>query len=144
MNESSDIRLTTIPLNNGTGQMPALGFGTLMPDPAVTISATRAALEAGFRHLDCAEQYRNESEMGEPSHGSIAAGGIAREDIFFTTKLWNTNHRPERVGPAFEKSLQRFRLNYLDLYLIAPHSHFNPATSRIRGIGTAMSFTTRK
>lgn len=126
MNESSDIRLTRIPLNNGSGQMPALGFGTLIPDPAMTIAATRDALEAGFRHLDCAERYRNESEVGEALHSTIAAGGIAREDIFVTTKLWNTNHRPERVGPAFEKSLQRLWLNYLDLYLIHTPFAFQP------------------
>jgi len=118
MAESSDLRLTKMPLNNGSGHMPALGFGTLIPDPAVTITATRDALEAGFRHFDCAERYRNEREVGEALQAGLAAGGIAREDIFVTTKLWNTNHRPERVEPAFEASLNRLRLNYLDLYLI--------------------------
>ena len=56
----SDLRLTTLPLNNGTGQMSALGFGTLIPDPALTRTATRDALDAGFRHFDCAERHRNE------------------------------------------------------------------------------------
>ncbi len=98
--------------------MPLLGFGTLIPDKALTISATRDALEAGFRHFDAAERYRNESEVGEALQAGLAAGGIAREDIFVTTKLWNTNHRPERVEPAFEASLKRLKLNYLDLYLI--------------------------
>ena len=98
--------------------MPALGFGTLIPDPAVTISATRGALEAGFRHFDCAERYRNECEVDEALQAGLAAGGIAREDIFVTTKLWNSNHRPERVEAAFEASLDRLKLNYLDLYLI--------------------------
>ena len=60
--ESSDFRTATRPLNNGAGQMPVLGFGTLIPDAATTISATRDALEAGFRHFDCAERYRNERE----------------------------------------------------------------------------------
>jgi alcohol dehydrogenase (NADP+) len=115
---SFDLRLTRIPLNNGRGHMPALGFGTLIPDAAVTITATRDALEAGFRHFDCAERYRNEREVGEALQAGLAAGGIAREDIFVTTKLWNTNHRPERVEPAFDASLDRLRLNYLDLYLI--------------------------
>jgi alcohol dehydrogenase (NADP+) len=118
MLESSDFRTTRMALNNGSGHMPALGFGTLIPDPAVTITATRAALEAGFRHFDCAERYRNEREVGEALQAGLAAGGIAREDIFVTTKLWNSNHRPERVEPAFEASLDRLRLNYLDLYLI--------------------------
>src|SRR5262250_2173771 len=114
MTESSDLRLTRIPLSNGSGHMPALGFGTLIPDPAVTKSATRDALEAGFRHFDCAERYRNEREVGEALEAGLATEGIAREDIFVTTKLWNSNHRPERVKPAFEASLDRLRLSYLD------------------------------
>ncbi len=60
MIESFDLRMTRIPLNHGAGHMPALGFGTLIPDAAVTITATRDALEAGFRHFDCAERYGNE------------------------------------------------------------------------------------
>jgi alcohol dehydrogenase (NADP+) len=123
---SSDFRNAKIPLNNGSGHMPPLGFGTLIPDAAVTISATRDALEAGFRHFDCAERYRNESEVGEALQAGLAAGGIEREDIFVTTKLWNTNHRPERVEPAFEASLDRLRLNYLDLYLIHTPFAFQP------------------
>jgi alcohol dehydrogenase (NADP+) len=118
MIESADFRTASIPLNHGAGRMPVLGFGTLIPDAAVTISATKGALEAGFRHFDCAERYRNEREVGGALHAGFATGGIARGDIFVTTKLWNTNHRPERVEPAFEASLDRLRLNYLDLYLI--------------------------
>jgi len=106
--------------------MPALGFGTLIPDAAGTITATRNALEAGFRHLDCAERYRNEREVGEALHTGMAAAGIAREHIFVTTKLWNTNHRPERVAPAFEASLNRLGLEYLDLYLIHTPFAFQP------------------
>jgi alcohol dehydrogenase (NADP+) len=126
MIESSDPRLKRIPLNHGAGQMPALGFGTLIPDAAVTITATRDALEAGFRHFDCAERYRNEHEVGSALHAGLAAGGIAREDIFVTTKLWNSNHRPERVEPAFEASLERLGLAYLDLYLIHTPFAFQP------------------
>ena len=122
----SDLRLTKMPLNNGSGYMPALGFGTLIPDAAVTKTATRGALEAGFRHFDCAERYRNEREVGEALQVALAAAGIAREDIFVTTKLWNTNHRPERVEPAFEASLDRLRLRYLDLYLIHTPFAFQP------------------
>jgi alcohol dehydrogenase (NADP+) len=118
MVEPADLRMTRVPLNHGAGQMPALGFGTLIPDPAVTISATRGALEAGFRHFDCAERYRNEREVGTALQAGLAAGNLARGDIFVTTKLWNSNHRPERVEPAFEASLERLGLKYLDLYLI--------------------------
>jgi alcohol dehydrogenase (NADP+) len=126
MTESSDLRLRRMALNNGNGHMPALGFGTLIPDPALTKTATRDALEAGFRHFDCAERYRNEAEVGEALQTGLAANGIAREDIFVTTKVWNTNHRPERVEPAFEGSLERLRLNYLDLYLIHTPFAFQP------------------
>jgi len=126
MIESTDLQLARIPLNHGAGQIPVLGFGTLIPDPAVTISATRDALEAGFRHFDCAERYRNEREVGDALQEGLSAGKIPREDLFVTTKLWNTNHRPERVDPAFNASLDRLRLNYLDLYLIHTPFAFQP------------------
>jgi diketogulonate reductase-like aldo/keto reductase len=118
MIEPCDFRLKRIALNHGGGSMPAIGFGTLIADAAITISATKDALEAGYRHFDCAERYRNEREVGDALQAGLAAGGIAREDIFVTTKLWNSNHRPERVKPAFDASLERLRLDYLDLYLI--------------------------
>lgn len=126
MIESSDLRMRRMPLNHGSGNMPALGFGTLIPDAAVTVSATRNALEAGFRHFDCAERYQNEREVGVALQAGLSAGGIAREDIFVTTKLWNSNHRPERVEPAFEASLDRLGLKYLDLYLIHTPFAFQP------------------
>ena len=126
MIESSDFRTKRMPLTHGADHMPALGFGTLIPDAAETITATRDALEAGFRHFDCAERYRNEREVGETLQAGMAAGGVAREDIFVTTKLWNTNHRPERVEPAFEASLNRLRLEHLDLYLIHTPFAFQP------------------
>lgn len=126
MTESSDLRLKRLPLNNGRGSLPALGFGTLIPDAAQTVTATKAALEAGFRHFDCAERYRNEREVGEGLQSGMAAAGIGRSDIVVTTKLWNTNHRPERVEPAFAASLERLGLEYLDLYLIHTPFAFQP------------------
>src|SRR5580693_1044380 len=102
-----DLRNTKLPLNNGSGAMPALGFGTLIPDPVATRAATKAALEAGFRQLDAAERYRNEKEVGEAIQEVCSAGKIKREDMFIATKLWNNNHRPERVKPAFEASLKK-------------------------------------
>ena len=126
MLESSDFRTKRMPLNHVAGHMPVLGFGTLIPDAAATISAARDALEAGFRHFDCAERYRNEHEVGQALHAGLAAARIAREDIFVTTKLWNSNHRPERVEPAFEASLDRLGLDYLDLYLIHTPFAFQP------------------
>ncbi|MCS3870664.1 aldehyde reductase [Chryseobacterium ginsenosidimutans] len=109
-----------------TLKMPMLGFGTLIPDAATTITATKYALEAGFRHFDGAERYRNESEVGEALKAGLLTNGITREEIFVTTKLWNTNHRPERVEPAFEASLKRLQLDYLDLYLIHTPFAFQP------------------
>jgi alcohol dehydrogenase (NADP+) len=120
MIESSDFRITRMPLNHGAGHVPALGFGTLIPGAAAAINATRDAMEAGFRHFDCAERYRNESEVGEALQSGLTAEGIV------TTKLWNTNHRPERVEPAFEASLARLGLNYLDLYLSHTPFAFQP------------------
>jgi aldehyde reductase len=126
MLDSSDLRMTRIPITHGAGNIPALGFGTLIPDPAVTITATKDALAAGFRHFDCAERYSNEREVGTALQAGLAAGKIAREEIFVTTKLWNSNHRPERVAPAFQASLDRLALSYLDLYLIHTPFAFQP------------------
>jgi alcohol dehydrogenase (NADP+) len=108
-----------------TLNIPPLGFGTLIADPALTVTATRNALHAGFRHFDSAERYRNEKEVGIALKEGLDAG-IAREDLFVTTKLWNTNHRPDRVAPAFEASLERLQLNYIDLYLIHTPFAFQP------------------
>jgi alcohol dehydrogenase (NADP+) len=111
---------------NNTIHMPVLGFGTLIPDAAETITAIRNALEAGFRHFDCAERYGNEREVGEALQAGLDARETTREELFVTTKLWNTNHRPERVMPAFEASLVRLGLTYLDLYLIHTPFAFQP------------------
>jgi diketogulonate reductase-like aldo/keto reductase len=124
--ESDNLRHTTFPLNNGSGAIPALGFGTLIPDPVATRAATKAALEAGFRLLDASERYRNEQEVGEAMQEVFRAGKIYRDEVFVATKLWNNNHRPERVKPAFEASLERLQLDYVDLYLIHTPFAFQP------------------
>lgn len=108
-----DFRTLRMPLRAGAGQMPALGFGTLIPGAAATSSATRDALRAGFRHFDCAERYHNEREVGQVLRAGQVTDGITREELFVTTKLWNTNHRPERVGPACATSLENLGLDYL-------------------------------
>ncbi|MBL0796083.1 MULTISPECIES: aldo/keto reductase [unclassified Pseudomonas] len=113
-----ELRNTRLPLNNGAGSMPAVGFGTLFRDLSTTTDAVKCALEVGFRHFDCAERYRNEAQIGEAFAQVFSAGNIRREDVFVTSKLWNTNHRPERVKPAFEASCQRLQVDYLDSYLI--------------------------
>ncbi len=114
---SNDFRSGTVTLRDG-GHMPVIGFGTLIADATTTMSATRDAIEAGYRHFDCAERYRNEREVGAALRAGLSAHGVARDAIFVTTKLWNSNHRPERVGPALDGSLERLELDYLDLYLV--------------------------
>src|ERR1700691_4029098 len=126
MVENDKLRYTKMALNNGSGAIPALGFGTLIPDPIATKTATKAALEVGFRAFDASERYRNEKEVGEATQEVFKAGKIKREDVFFATKVWNNNHRPERVKPALEASLKRLQLDYADLYLIHTPFAFQP------------------
>lgn len=126
MHSPQDFRHSRIPLTHGTGAMPAVGFGTLIADAAAAKPAIKAALEAGFRHLDCAERYRNEEVVGSAMREAFDAGTVKREDLFVTSKLWNNNHRPERVKPALEASLRRLQLEYLDCYLIHTPFAFVP------------------
>jgi diketogulonate reductase-like aldo/keto reductase len=119
-------RYTRIPLAHGSGAIPAVGFGTLIPDPVVTRQATQTALEVGFRHFDCAERYRNEEAVGDAMQAVFKAGTVRREDVFVTTKLWNSNHRPERVKPAFDGSCRRLQVDYVDCYIIHTPFAFQP------------------
>jgi diketogulonate reductase-like aldo/keto reductase len=124
------LRYTKIPLTHGSGAIPALGFGTLIPDPVATKQATKTALEVGFRHFDCAERYRNEQAVGDAMEEVFKAGTIRRGDVFVTTKLWNNNHRPERVKSAFEGSCRRLQLDYVDCYLIHTPFAFQPGSEK--------------
>ncbi len=125
--ETADmLRYTEIPLKHGSGAIPAVGFGTLIPDPIVTAQATKAALEVGFRHIDCAQRYSNEDAVADAVQAALKARSVQRDDLFMTTKLWNTNHRPERVKPAFEGSCRRLQLDYVDCYLIHTPFAFLP------------------
>jgi diketogulonate reductase-like aldo/keto reductase len=126
MKTNDAIRYTKIPLNHGTGALPAVGFGTLIPDPLATKQAVKTALEVGFRHFDCAERYRNEPAIGEAMQEVFKAGAVRREDVFITTKLWNSNHRPERVKPAFDGSCRRLQISYVDCYVIHTPFAFRP------------------
>jgi diketogulonate reductase-like aldo/keto reductase len=126
MTTSDTLRDTRIRLTHGSGELPAVGFGTLIPDPLATKQATRAALEVGYRHLDCAERYRNEEAVGDAIEDAFKSGTLRREDLFVTTKLWNTNHSPQRVKPAFDASRKRLQLDYIDCYLIHTPFAFQP------------------
>jgi diketogulonate reductase-like aldo/keto reductase len=113
-------------LNNGSGEIPALGFGTSLSDNRKTRDAVKTAVEVGFRHLDAAERYRNEAQVGAALKELFADGTVRREDLFVTTKLWNNNHRPERVKPALQASLDRLGLDAVDLYLVHTPFAFQP------------------
>ncbi len=125
METSDNLRFTKLALNNGLA-IPALGFGTLIPDPTDTKNAVIAALEVGFRQFDCAERYRNEAAVGEAFQQMFQSGKVRREEVFIGTKLWNNNHRPERVRPAFEASLERLQIEYADLYAVHTPYAFKP------------------
>jgi diketogulonate reductase-like aldo/keto reductase len=113
-------------LNDGSGEIPALGFGTSLSDRSETRNAVKTAVEVGFRHLDAAERYRNEADVGAALKELFAAGTVRREELFVTTKLWNNNHRPERVRPALRASLDRLGLEAVDLYLVHTPFAFRP------------------
>lgn len=101
-------------LTNGV-EMPVLGLGVyLSPEGEVTASSVRWAVETGYRHIDAAAVYGNEKSVGEGIHTC----GIPRDQIFITSKLWNDDMRKGREREAFEESLERLGLDYLDLYLI--------------------------
>ena len=102
----------------GGDNLPAVGFGLWKIDKPDTAGLVHAAIEAGYRHLDSAADYGNEKEAGEGIKTALAAGLCRREDLWVTSKLWNTFHRPEHVRAACEKSLSDLGLDYLDLYLV--------------------------
>jgi 2,5-diketo-D-gluconate reductase A len=108
--------VTVIPdvtLNNGQ-QIPQLGFGVFLIEPRDTGAAVSAALEAGYRHIDTAEEYGNEKEVGE----AIRQSGLDRSEVFVTSKLNNDAHQPDDARQAFDESLKALGVDYLDLFLI--------------------------
>src|SRR6201998_3061854 len=126
MATSEDLSRVTFGLNHGSGKLPALGFGTSLSDRTKTRDAVKAAVKVGFRHLDAAERYRNEAEVGAALKELFADGTVRRDELFVTTKLWHNNHRPERVESALQASLDRLGLDAVDLYLVHTPFAFQP------------------
>jgi len=106
-----------IPLAGGDG-LPSLGLGTWKAAAGEVGAAVIEALELGYRHLDAASIYGNEAEIGAALRAALSAGGLGRQELWITSKLWNDCHHPERVRPALQRSLTALGLDSLDLYLI--------------------------
>jgi len=106
-------RVTQVPLRGGT-EIPQLGFGVFQVPPEETAEVVREALAAGYRHIDTAAAYQNEQGVGE----AVRSIGLQREQVFVTTKCWNTQQGYERAKRALGRSLERLGFDYVDLYLI--------------------------
>ena len=115
--------LPTAKLPSGA-QMPFMGLGTWKSQPGEVAAAVEHALKVGYRHLDCAWYYLNESEVGQGLKAAIDKGYCKREDVFIVSKLWNIFHEPEMVEPICKETLSNLGIDYLDLYLIHwPHAY---------------------
>lgn len=109
----ADNSVPDISLNDGNS-IPQLGFGVFQIEPRDTAQAVGTALEIGYRHIDTAQMYGNEAEVGQ----AVRASGLDRGDVFVTSKLNNGFHRPDDARKAFEQSLREMKFDYLDLFLI--------------------------
>ena len=120
--------IPSLELRDGA-DIPQLGLGVFLVEAGETERVVTDALEVGYRHIDTAKIYENEAEVGR----AIAASGIARDDLFITTKLWNSDQK--RPVEAFEESLDRLRLDRVDLFLIHwPQAMFGEALGAWRGL----------
>ena len=111
------MEIATISLASGN-KMPSIGLGFWKVEPQRASQAVEEAVQCGYRHFDCACDYGNEAEVGVGLQKMLKAGTLTRDDVWITSKLWNTYHAQEHVAAALDRSLRDLQLDYLDLYLI--------------------------
>ena len=137
--------MKTYKFKNGD-QMPALGLGTWKSNPGEVYDAVREAIKVGYRHIDCAHIYGNEAEIGQAFSDAFKTGEVKREDLWITSKLWNSSHLKNDVRPALETTLKNLQLDYLDLYLIhwpvalKPGTEFPDSSDRFLSLDESYNF----